>query len=339
MANTYEIDLVELVRQFGTDEKCRDYLEAVRWPDGPTCLRCHSPNLSHLEDREQFECNRGGCGYRFSVTAGTIFHSSRVPLWKWFIATYLMLESRKGVSANQIKRTIKVTYKTAWYLCHRIRSAMPDQNTEALGGIVEADETYVGGKMTGLEEGESQFDNKTIVAGVFQRGGKVRLKVIQKASKKIIQQFLRDNIRPDTVAVYTDEAGAYRGVGDEDTRHEAVNHSRKIWARGDVHTNGIENIWSLLKRSIVGAFHHVSSKHLDAYCDELEWRFNNRKNDFLFRDTLRQMVGAERLPYRTLVDKEDASKERFDWSTLEPFWPSEGAKVLPKHLRKPKRPR
>ncbi len=324
MPDTLNMNLVKLVEQFGSDEKCRDYLEAVRWPDGPVCPRCHATSITTLEGREQFECNKEQCRYRFSVTVDTIFHGSHVPLWKWFITIYLMLESRKGVSANQIKRTVKVTYKTAWYLCHRVRDAMKDQDSAALGGTVEADETWVGGIQTNQEYWE-HGSNKTVVAGVFQRDGKVRLKVIPNASKLVIQQFVEANIRPDTVAIYTDESSAYRGIGDKDTKHEAVNHSRMEWARGDVHTNGIENVWSLLKRSIVGAFHHVSSKHLDAYCDELEWRFNNRKNDHLFRDTLQQMVGADRLPYRTLVDKEDASKETYTWLKPEDLERAKGA--------------
>src|SRR6185369_4763056 len=142
---TQDMNLVELIDQFGSEDKCRAYLEALRWPSGVRCIRCQSTKISRLKKREQFDCDN--CTYQFSVRAGTIFHDSHLPLWKWFLAVYVMGESKKGVSANQLKRMLGVSYKTAWYLCHRIRAAMHDENAPLLHGIVEADETYVGGKL------------------------------------------------------------------------------------------------------------------------------------------------------------------------------------------------
>ncbi|MGA3171791.1 MAG: IS1595 family transposase [Chthoniobacteraceae bacterium] len=292
-----EVNLCTLIEQFGTDEKCRERIALSRWPQGIECPRCQSKSISTIRERNQYECN--ACRYQFSATSGTIFHDSHLPLSKWFLATYLMTESKKGISALQMKRTLGISYKTAWYLCHRIRAAMRDVTDEKLRGIVEVDETYVGGKVRGM--GHGYKGNKSIAIGAVQRGGKIRLQVIRHATKETLHTFIAENTAPDTEAIYTDELPAYLGIADEDTRHESVCHSKEEWVRGDVHTNGIESVWSLLKRSIIGAYHQVSMKHLDAYLDELEHRFNNRSNDCIFRDTLLKLVNAEKLPYQDLV--------------------------------------
>ena len=291
------MNLIKLMENFGSDEKCRQRLTELRWPEGVCCPRCESKSISNVVERKQYDCN--ACRYQFSVTSGTIFHDSHLPLVKWFMAIYLMTESKKGISALQIKRTLGIAYQTAWHLCHRIRAAMRDINSELLRGIVEVDETYVGGKAKGM--GHGYKGNKSIAIGAVQRGGKIRLQVLKWADKTTLHQFVKDNTAPDTEAIYTDQLPAYIGVGDEDTRHESVNHSQEEWVRGDVHTNGIESVWSLLKRSIIGAYHQVSMKHLDAYLDELEHRFNNRKNEYIFRDTLTKLVQADKLTYKDLT--------------------------------------
>jgi transposase len=178
---------------------------------------------------------------------------------------------------------------------------MRDINAELLRGVVEIDETYVGGKTRGM--GHGYKGNKTIAIGAVQRGGKIRLQVIPHATKANLHRFIAENTAPDTEAIYTDELPAYLGIADSNTRHESVCHSAEEWVRGDVHTNGIESVWSLLKRSIVGAYHQVSVKHLDAYLDELEFRFNNRRNDCIFRDTLAKLVNASKLPLSELIEK------------------------------------
>ena len=292
-----QMNVMKLIERFGTDAKCRKRLSQLRWPNGVQCTRCESESISTLAERDQYDCNK--CRYRFSVTSGTIFHDSHLPLIKWFMAIYLMTESKKGISALQMKRTLGVAYKTAWYLCHRIRAAVRDANAELLRGIVEVDETYVGGKTRGT--GHGYRGNKAIAIGAVQRGGKVRLQVIEHATKATLHKFIAENTASDTEAIYTDQLPAYNGIADEDTRHESVNHSKEEWVRGDVHTNGMENVWSLLKRSIIGAHHRVSMKHLDAYLDELEHRFNNRDNEYLFRDTLTKLVRADSLTYLELT--------------------------------------
>ncbi len=292
-----DINLINLIERYHDEDNCRAYLEELRWPNGIACPHCGSMSISRIQKPRVFDCN--SCRYQFSVTSGTIFHASHLPLWKWFATMYLMIESKKGISANQVKRTIGVSYKTAWYLCHRIRSAMSDGTPNLLKGIVEVDETLVGGKRKNV--GHGFRGNKTIVVGATQRGGEARLQVIDGVDRKTLHQFIRENTAPDTEAIYTDDWPAYNGIADHDTRHETVNHSADEWVRGDVHTNSVEGIWSLLKRSIVGSYHKVSVKHLDSYLDELEWRFNNRNNEYLFRDTLLKLIRSENLEYRELI--------------------------------------
>jgi transposase-like protein len=292
-----DINLVNLVERFHSEDRCREYLEELRWNNTVTCPRCNSISISQVKERNQYDCN--SCRYQFSVTSGTIFHDSHLPLWKWFLAVYTMIESKKGVSANQIKRELNISYKTAWYLCHRIREAMTVGNPKPLSQIVEVDETWVGGKKKNV--GHGYKGNKTVVAGAIQRNGDARLKVIDDRSRQELHEFIKKYIGDDAEAIYTDDWPAYNGIADENTRHETVNHSENEWVRGDVHTNYVENIWSLLKRSLVGSYHKVSKKHLDAYLDELEWRFNNRDNPYLFRDTLLKLIKSDNLEYKTLI--------------------------------------
>lgn len=218
------------------------------------------------------------------------------------LAAYIMCESKKGVSANQVKRTLNVSYKTAWYLCHRIRAAMSEVHPELLGGTIEVDETFVGGRVRG--KGHGYRGNKATVVGVVQRKGEIRLQVAGGTDRETLHGIIRQHVKPDAPNIYTDEWAAYKGIGDADTAHETVNHRAEEWVRGDVHTNTVEGVWSLLKRSIVGSYHKVSVKHLDAYLDELEWRFNNRENPYLFRDTLIKLLNATCLSYEALTSNE-----------------------------------
>jgi len=292
-----DINLINLIDRYHDEDNCRAYLEELRWPNGVACPRCGSMSISRYHSKDVFDCN--SCRYQFSVTSGTIFHDSHLPLWKWFLTAYMMSEAKKGVSANQIKRTISVSYKTAWYLCHRIRATMSNGSPNRLKGIIEVDETWVGGKARGF--GHGYKGNKVVVAGAVERNGEARLQTIPDTTRKILHGFIDKNVDPDTEAIYTDEWPAYKGIADHNTRHETVNHSAEEWVRGDVHTNTVEGIWSLFKRSVVGSYHKVSHKHLDSYLDELEWRFNNRANPYLFRDTLLKLIKSDNLPYTELV--------------------------------------
>ncbi len=291
------MDLLTLFDRFHSEERCAEYLEGLRWPKGVRCPRCDSNKTSRIVKRAQYDCD--SCRYQFSVKAGTIFHDSHLPLRKWFAAVYLMCESRKGVSANQLKRTLKVAYKTAWYLCHRIRAALKDTDTEPLEGTVEVDETFVGGRVKG--KGRGYKGNKSMVLGALERGGSIRLKVEKRRDRKTLHRFIREHTEPTTERIYTDDFEAYKGIEDEDTEHETVNHSAEEYVRGDVHTNSVEGAFSLFKRSIVGAYHQVSAKHLPAYLDEFEFRFDNRNNPYLFRDTLLKLIEAPKMEYKELI--------------------------------------
>ena len=317
MINGQDMNLAELVEQFSSEDRCRAYLEALRWPQGVRCPRCGFAKISRVkarkgrgrkadESRSQFDCD--SCRYQFSVTSGTVFHDTHLSLRKWFMATYLICESRKGISGRQMQRTLGVANKTAWYLCHRIRSAMK-QAEEPLRGIVEADETYLGGR---IKHGKGKHShqrkdwrqNKSIVLGAIERGGNLRLRHVPNARKGNVHKFLDDVVHADAQAIYTDSFRsypAYKGF-DANTRHEYVNHEAEEWVRGDVHTNNIESAWSLFDRAMIGAYHQLSKKHLPAYLDEFTFRFNNRENPYLFRDTLIRLLSAETLPYSELVD-------------------------------------
>ncbi len=291
------INLVSLIDKYDNEQKCRDALERIRWPSGVACVRCGDMNVDEVENRDQWRCS--SCDYRFSVTAGTIMHRSHLPLRKWFLAIYLMCESKKGMSAHRLHRTLGVTYKTAWFLCHRIREAMGNDplSGPTLVGVIEVDETMVGGK----SKGENWRDNKHWVAGAIERGGRVRIQRIPNIRKNTLHEFIQRTVKDEAEAIYTDDLKSYIGIGNEDTRHETVNHSAEEWVIGDVHTNSIEGVWSLFKRSIVGTFHKMSAKHMDRYLEELEWRFNNRNNPSIFRDTLRRIMDTDPLAYRNLV--------------------------------------
>ncbi len=292
-------NLVSLIEDFGSEERCRAYLEELRWPDGPECPRCAEPTtVSKIAARNQFECDK--CRYQFSVTAGTLIHDSHLPLWKWFLAVYLMCESKKGISAKQLQRMLSVSYKTAWYLSHRIRDAMGDDEQPLLTGTVEIDETLVGGKRKGF--GTGYKGNKVVIAGAIERGGEIRLRLVPNTRRHNLGGFIESTVDEDA-EMFTDELRSYDGITGK--RHQTVEHKSEEWVRGNVHTNTVESAWSLLKRSVVGTYHHMSVKHLPAYLDEMEWRFNGRENPFLFRDTLLILLHGDALPYHVLIERDD----------------------------------
>jgi transposase-like protein len=300
---TADLNLVSLIDRFGDDDKCRQYLEDLRWPNGEVaCPRCGDMSVSEIRDRHQWDCN--SCRYQFSVTAGTIMHRSHLPLRKWFLAIYLMCESKKGMSANQLKRTLGIAYKTAWHLCHRIREAMGNDpfTGPTLFGIIEIDETFIGGRQKGRGRGPYSTDNKGIVVGAVQRDGKVKLERIPDTKRATLDALIERTVTDRALAIYTDEFPSYRGLdGRHGIRHGTVQHNLDEWVVGDVHTNSVEGVWSLFKRSIMGAFHKISLKHLDRYLEEIEWRVNNRDNPHIFRDTLRRIVDTDPLEYEVLT--------------------------------------
>lgn len=278
------MNLMDIIQKFSTEKACRKHLAKVRFPKGVPCVKCGAEprRVSRIKTRDLYQCLE--CGYQYSPLVGTVFTDSHIPLTKWFIAIYLMCESKKSISASQVGRTIGVTYKTAWYLCHRIRAAMKNTDFKKLGGILEMDETYVGGKSHGTRgRGAS---GKTPVVGILQRSGRVVFSVINEVTSEKLEEMLVDAASDEVELIITDEFTAYNSIG-KLFKHEQINHS-KSYVRGVVHTNGVENVWSLLKRSIIGAYHKVSRDYLPMYLAELAFRFNNRKEENVFDIVLQQ---------------------------------------------------
>jgi len=292
--------LVDVNRQFSADDKCRELLKRLRWPEGVQCLRCKSKKVGEVHSFK-YECYE--CHYQFTVTAQTIFHDSHLPLPVWFMAVLLIVEARKGVSANQLKRTLGVAYKTAWYLCHRIRHAMQEVDRVPLGGVIEMDETFVGGR---AKPGTKKYDSKTPVIGIRQRGGELRFFKAEDITSGTLAKYIKENIDPAAVEMFvTDEWAGYpkaaMAAGLHGSKHETIKHKDHVYAIGDVYTNTVESAFSLLKRGIVGSWHQVSDKHLPAYLNEMTFRFNRRKNSDIFMDTLKHMVTADPLTFEELT--------------------------------------
>jgi transposase-like protein len=299
------MNLAELNSHFSTDDKCRELLVRLRWPEGVTCPRCKSRTISRLFTQGKFEC--ADCCYQFSVRAGTVFHDSHLPLSQWFLATHLLCEAKKGMSACQIQRTLGISYKTAWYLCHRIRAAMADADKPMLDGKIEMDETYVGG---GTKGGKGRGitgrgTDKEIVIGIRKRNGDLRLFHAKDIKAATMAKYIRENVSEDVDVIFTDDYPSYpsalKKAGVPSTKHKTINHTKEIYVMGDIHTNTVENAFSLFKRGVRGTWHHISAKHLAAYLEEMSFRFNRRKDSHLFVDTLRHMVTAPVLTFERLT--------------------------------------
>jgi transposase-like protein len=295
--------LPELTELFSTDDKCREVLERLRWPNGPECPRCATKSVVRLSTNVKLLwCS--ACEYQFTVTAGTIFGDSHLPLSKWFMAVVLMVEARKGFSANQMKRTLGVSYKTAWYLCHRIRAAMQEIDRPLMGGTVEVDETYIGGKQHTYSKAGYGDSNKQIVVGIRQRGGDLRFFHAQDVKAGTLAQYVRDNVSEDVEVIVTDELNTYPTAFKNTAfakKHKTIKHKAKVYVDGDIHTNTVESAFSLLKRGIIGTWHRISAKHLESYLNEMTFRFNRRKSPALFLDTLRHMITAPTLTFEKLT--------------------------------------
>lgn len=296
--------LCDIIRLFPTDESCRELLERLRWPKGPVCIRCGG--IVNALGTTLYHCPK--CRYQFAVTTGTIFADTHLPLEKWFLAVLLLCEARKGMSAKQLQRTLGTGYKTAWYLFHRVRAAMATADRPLLTGIVEMDETYVGGKETSERAGRPKDSKKEIVIGIRQRGGDLRFFRAEDVKSGTIERYVKENISTEVEVIMTDDSAIYPKaieghplMGDYRGKHKTINHSSGQYVDGLIHTNTVENSFSLLKRGIIGSWHKVSAKHLMRYLAEMEFRFNRRNRKDLFLDTLRHMVTADPLSFKSLV--------------------------------------
>lgn len=275
-----------------TEEKARAFVESIVWPNGPVCPHCKAVDVYRMTPKAgSTKPGRTGllrcreCKKQFTVTVGTIFEGSHIPLHKWLMGVHMMTASKKGVSSHQLHRMLGITYKAAWFMSHRIRHAMKEGPLAAkLRGTVEVDETYIGGKQ---ENRPNEIRRREImpkkiqVVALVSRSGRARVVPVKivNASKSRLQNMVKGNVSKDS-KVYTDGWKGYTGIGESfKGGHETVNHSMSQYVRpGDIHTNSVESFFSLLKRGITGTFHHISGQHLDAYCSEFSFRWSMKKS-------------------------------------------------------------
>ena len=292
---------------FTNENAAREALEVCRWPNGPVCPHCGSVERIVLIGGEKrshrsglYYCN--GCKGQFTVTVGSVFERSKVPLTKWWLATFLLGSSKKGMSSHQLHRMLGVTYKTAWFMTHRIREAMREGHFEPLGGegkFVESDETYTGGKAK--NRAYKAPPPKEAVVALVERGGKVRSFHVPEVTAQTMKPIIVDAITKDS-HFRTDESGVYWNIGEQFASHTTVVHSIGEYVRGDAHTNTIEGYFSILKRGIYGVYHHVSQQHLKRYLGEFDFRYNYRValgfTDKQRTDAIMRGIAGKRLTYR-----------------------------------------
>ena len=301
--------LTGAIKYFADDDAALQFMVSIRWPDGKvTCPCCKSEKATFLSTRRLWKCR--DCKKQFSVKIGTIFEDSALGLDKWLPAFWMIVNAKNGISSCELSRALGVTQKTAWFMLHRIRLAMQNGNMDKLSGEVEADETYIGGKVRSMNSTQRSKRGrgtggvgKEIVMGLLERGGKVKLKHVANARRSILHSEIRQNVETGS-QVFTDALPSYNGLS-KDYIHEAIDHARE-YVRGKCHTNGLENFWSLLKRGIRGTYISVEPFHLFRYLDEQAFRFNERENT----DSGRFLTGilgviGKRLQYAKLTGKQD----------------------------------
>ncbi len=276
--------------RFQDAEKAREWLEKQRWADGPYCSHCGSFSVTSQQGRAHrpgvWQCN--DCRQQFTVTTGSVMERSKIPLNKWLLAMHLMASSKKGYSAHQLHRTLGITYQSAWFLSHRIREAMANDNTGPLGGegkTVEVDETYFGERDTPIKSAQRRGRpykykrkgprNKRAVVSLVERGGKSRTFHVDHATSENVRDVIVRNVSRKSV-LHTDESKLYTETGKEFAGHETVRHSAKEYVRGDVHTNTVEGFFSIFKRGMKGVYQHCGEAHLHRYVAEFDFRYNNR---------------------------------------------------------------
>lgn len=299
--------LVDLLKYFSDEQVCRNYLEAIRWGGNIECPYedCKGGKVCKYSDGKRYKCSE--CNRQFSVRVGTIFEDSKISLSKWYAAIYLITSHKKGISSLQLHRDLGVTQKTAWYMLHRVRFSLGlETKPEKLSGVVEADETFIGGqeknkhasKRTEGTQGRSH-KTKVPVAGVVERGGNVRAKIVTNTGATNLHRFVYENVATKSV-LNTDEWYGYQGLH-KLYEHQIVKHNDKQYVSGTCHTNTLEGYWSLVKRGCVGIYHSWSAKHLQKYLDEFTFRYNTRK--FSENERFNAMLGniASTLPYKQLI--------------------------------------
>jgi transposase-like protein len=297
--NGFPTTLQQAIRYFADPGKCLQFVAQLKWPKGPYCPKCYQTDIRFMESRRMWLCR--GCRKQFSVKVGTIFEDSPISLDKWLCAIWMIVNAKNGVSSYEIARNLDVTQKTAWFMMHRIRLALQTGSFK-LSGEVEADETYIGGKArNNLRTGKRRHGSsgKSIVVGMLERGGRVKAKVIEHADKPTLFNSLKEHVQEGST-LFTDEWSGY-GNAKQAFAHKVINHS-EAYVNGNVHTNNIENYWSLLKRTIKGTYVSVEPFHLFRYLDEQAFRFNLRKatDQSRFINAV-HTVGGRRVTYLQLI--------------------------------------
>jgi transposase-like protein len=300
--------LVDLLLYFKDEQTCRDYLELIRWSGKIVCpyKECKHDHVFKYTDGKRYKCAK--CQRQFSVKVGTIFEDSKISLQKWFAAIYLITSHKKGISSLQLHRDLGVTQKTAWFMLHRVRHTLLISSTEKLTGIIEADETFIGGKeankhkskQTAGTQGRSS-QTKTPVLGIIERGGQLRAIKVLNTRGYSLRPFIVNNVEFGST-IHTDEWWGYRGLS-RVFKHQFINHGEGEYSKDGVHTNSIEGFWSLLKRGVIGIYHSMSDKHLQKYLDEFVFRYNTRGYSENFRfDAMLNNINSH-LTYKQLCLK------------------------------------